>query len=126
MFVDFLSSNQEKIFLEAVDQKFELMNLNNNNYYYNEKNEDNNFEEKLEKLNGNYYEILFFSDNEKDYSTDDEISEETKNNNNYNENEKNIRKLNIKDIINIDKSYIDNFKNNFFNILLSRFQNKFN
>jgi hypothetical protein len=124
MFVDFLSSNQEKIFLEAVDQKFELMNLNNNNYYYNEKNEDNNFEEKLEKLNGNYYEILFFSDNEKDYSTDDEISEEIKNNNN--ENEKNIRKLNIKDIINIDKCYIDNFKNNFFNILLSRFQNKFN
>ena len=117
MFVDFLSSNQEKIFLEAVDQKFELMNINNNNYNSNEKNEDNNFEEKLEKLNGNYYEILFFSE---ECSTDDEISEEIKQNNNNNNNNK---KLNIKDIINFDKRFIDNFKNKFYNILLSRFQN---
>jgi len=120
MFVDFLSSNQEKIFLEAVDQKFELMNINNNNYYSNEKNDDNNFEEKLEKLNGNYYEILFFSD---ECSTDDENSEEIKNNNNNNKNEKIIKKLNIKNIINIDKRFINNFKNEFYKKLLSKLQN---
>ena len=110
MFIELLPKIEEKIFLEAIDQNFELMNnlkleikksLSSTDKDFKEKNP---FEISLEKLNVKFCESLEIDENDKEISTDD-ISDDSSVNN---ENNKKI--LMINDIFNINKNAIENAK----------------
>ena len=110
MFIELLPKIEEKIFLEAIDQNFELMNnlkleikksLSSTDKDFKEKNP---FEISLEKLNVKFCESLEIDENDKEISTDD-ISDDSSVNN---ENNKKI--LMINDIFNINKKSIENAK----------------
>ena len=110
MFIELLPKIEEKIFLEAIDQNFELMNnlkleikksLSSTDKDFKEKNP---FEISLEKLNVKFCESLEIDENDKEISTDD-VSDDSSVNN---ENNKKI--LMINDIFNINKNAIENAK----------------
>ena len=110
MFIELLPKIEEKIFLEAIDQNFELMNnlkleikksLSSTDKDFKEKNP---FEISLEKLNVKFCENLKIDENDKEISTDD-VSDDSSVNN---ENNKKI--LMINDIFNINKKSIENAK----------------
>ena len=110
MFIELLPKIEEKIFLEAIDQNFELMNnlkleikksLSSTDKDFKEKNP---FEISLEKLNVKFCESLEIDENDKEISTDD-VSDDSSVNN---ENNKKI--LMINDIFNINKKSIENAK----------------
>ena len=110
MFIELLPKIEEKIFLEAIDQNFELMNnlkleikksLSSTDKDFKEKNP---FEVSLEKLNVKFCESLEIDENDKEISTDD-VSDDSSVNN---ENNKKI--LMINDIFNINKKSIENAK----------------
>ena len=126
MFIELLPKIEEKIFLEAIDQNFELMNnlkleikksLSSTDKDFKEKNP---FEISLENLNVKFCESLEIDENDKEISTDD-VSDDSSVNN---ENNKKI--LMINDIFNINKKSIENAKqkvidlynNNYFFIIL--------
>ena len=111
MFIELLPKIEEKIFLEAIDQNFELMNnlkleIKKSLSSTNDKDfkEKNPFEVSLEKLNVKFCESLEIDENDKEISTDD-ISDDSSVNN---ENNKKI--LMINDIFNINKNAIENAK----------------
>jgi len=111
MFIELLPKIEEKIFIEAIDQNFELMNnlkleikkslSSSNDKEFKEKNP---FEISLENLNVKFCESLEIDENDKEISTDD-ISDDSSINN---ENNKKI--LMINDIFNINKNAIENAK----------------
>ena len=110
MFIELLPKIEEKIFLEAIDQNFELMNnlkleikksLSSTDKDFKEKNP---FEISLENLNVKFCESLEIDENDKEISTDD-VSDDSSVNN---ENNKKI--LMINDIFNINKKSIENAK----------------
>ena len=110
MFIELLPKIEEKIFIEAIDQNFELMNnlkleikksLSSTDKDFKEKNP---FEISLEKLNVKFCESLEIDENDKEISTDD-VSDDSSVNN---ENNKKI--LMINDIFNINKKSIENAK----------------
>ena len=110
MFIELLPKIEEKIFLEAIDQNFELMNnlkleikksLSSTDKDFKEKNP---FEISLENLNVKFCESLEIDENDKEISTDD-VSDDSSVNN---ENNKKI--LMINDIFNINKKSIENTK----------------
>ena len=111
MFIELLPKLEEKIFIEAIDQNFELMNnlkleIKKSLSSTNDKDfkEKNPFEVSLEKLNVKFCESLEIDENDKEISTDD-ISDDSSVNN---ENNKKI--LMINDIFNINKNAIENAK----------------
>ena len=111
MFIELLPKIEEKIFIEAIDQNFELMNnlkfeIKKSLSSTNDKDfkEKNPFEISLEKLNVKFCESLEIDENDKEISTDD-ISDDSSVNN---ENNKKI--LMINDIFNINKNSIENAK----------------
>jgi len=111
MFIELLPKIEEKIFIEAIDQNFELMNnlkleIKKSLSSTNDKDfkEKNPFEVSLEKLNVKFCESLEIDENDKEISTDD-ISDDSSVNN---ENNKKI--LMINDIFNINKNAIENAK----------------
>ena len=111
MFIELLPKIEEKIFIEAIDQNFELMNnlkleIKKSLSSTNDKDfkEKNPFEVSLEKLNVKFCESLEIDENDKEISTDD-ISDDSSVNN---ENNKKI--LMINDIFNINKKSIENAK----------------
>ena len=111
MFIELLPKLEEKIFIEAIDQNFELMNnlkleIKKSLSSTNDKDfkEKNPFEISLEKLNVKFCESLEIDENDKEISTDD-ISDDSSVNN---ENNKKI--LLINDIFNINKNAIENAK----------------
>ena len=110
MFIELLPKIEEKIFLEAIDQNFELMNnlkleikksLSSTDKDFKEKNP---FEISLEKLNVKFCESLEIDENDKEISTDD-VSDDSSVNN-----ENNKKLLMINDIFNINKKSIENAK----------------
>ena len=111
MFIELLPKIEEKIFIEAIDQNFELMNnlkleikkslSSSNDKEFKEKN---SFEISLENLNVKFCESLEIDENDKEISTDD-VSDDSSVNN---ENNKKI--LMINDIFNINKKSIENAK----------------
>ena len=110
MFIELLPKIEEIIFIEAIDQNFELMNnlkleikksLSSTDKDFKEKNP---FEISLEKLNVKFCESLEIDENDKEISTDD-VSDDSSVNN---ENNKKI--LMINDIFNINKKSIENAK----------------
>ena len=110
MFIELLPKIEEKIFIEAIDQNFELMNnlkleikksLSSTDKDFKEKNP---FEISLENLNVKFCESLEIDENDKEISTDD-VSDDSSVNN---ENNKKI--LMINDIFNINKKSIENAK----------------
>ena len=111
MFIELLPKIEEEIFIEAIDQNFELMNnlkleIKKSLSSTNDKDfkEKNPFEVSLEKLNVKFCESLEIDENDKEISTDD-ISDDSSVNN---ENNKKI--LMINDIFNINKNAIENAK----------------
>ena len=111
MFIELLPKIEEKIFIEAIDQNFELMNnlkleIKKSLSSTNDKDfkEKNPFEVSLEKLNVKFCESLEIDENDKEISTDD-VSDDSSVNN---ENNKKI--LMINDIFNINKNAIENAK----------------
>lgn len=94
MFAELLSHSEEIIFLEAIDQNFE------SNSEFESNNDESN--ENLEEMNVKFCDKL---EEEENISTENESydSSSQKNNNN------NQKYLIMKDYLNINKLYIDNF-----------------
>ena len=108
MFIELLSNCDEKIFLEAIDQRYNIEKYNK------EKIEDikelNNLEENLKKLNLNFCKSLDHLDNEIDISTE----EESDNLSSYSNCHKKYVSMN--DILKVDKVKINELKQNMLNI----------
>ena len=107
MFIELLSNCDEKIFLEAIDQRYNIEKYNK------EKIEDikelNNLEENLKKLNLNFCKSLDHLDFEIDISTE----EESDNLSSYSNCHKKYVSMN--DILKVDKVKINELKQNMLN-----------
>ena len=101
MFAELLSRSEEIIFLEAIDQNFE------SNSEFESNNDESN--ENLEEMNVKFCDKL---EEEENISTENESYDSSSQKNNNNNNKK---YLVMKDYLNINKFYIDNFIKDMYN-----------
>ena len=108
MFIELLSNSDEKIFLEAIDQRYNIEKYNKDKIEDNK--ELNNLEENLKKLNLNFCKSLEHLDFEIDISTEEE-SDNLSSSSNYQK-----KYFSMNDILKVDKVKINELKQNMLNI----------
>ena len=108
MFIELLSNYDDKIFLEAIDQRYNIEKSNKEKIEDNK--ELNNLEENLKKLNLNFCKSLDHLDNEIDISTEEE-SDNLSSSSNYQK-----KYFSMNDILKVDKVKINELKQNMLNI----------
>lgn len=108
MFIELLSNSDEKIFLEAIDQRYNIEKYNKDKIEDNK--ELNNLEENLKKLNLNFCKSLEHLDFEIDISTEEE-SDNLSSYSNYHK-----KYVSMNDILKVDKVKINELKQNMLNI----------
>ena len=108
MFIELLSNSDEKIFLEAIDQRYNIEKYNKDKIEDNK--ELNNLEENLKKLNLNFCKSLEHLDFEIDISTEEE-SDNLSSYSNYHK-----KYVSMNDILKVYKVKINELKQNMLNI----------
>ena len=108
MFIELLSNYDDKIFLEAIDQRYNIEKYNKEKIEDNK--ELNNLEENLKKLNLNFCKSLEHLDFEIDISTEEE-SDNLSSYSNYHK-----KYVSMNDILKVDKVKINELKQNMLNI----------
>ena len=107
MFIELLSNYDDKIFLEAIDQRYNIEKYNKDKIEDNK--ELNNLEENLKKLNLNFCKSLEHLDFEIDISTEEE-SDNLSSYSNYHK-----KYVSMNDILKVDKVKINELKQNMLN-----------